>query len=104
MQSFQYRVDAIKVFTDMCHLGFIAIYNQMQHSKWQKFENEYIKVINQYEKKEQLSLRQLLETAVAGMKENPFRDILRELYMSLNISKFPKRASLYTMPDISTLC
>lgn len=51
MQSFQYRVDAIKVFTDMCHLGFIAIYNQMQHSKWQKFENEYIKVINQYEKK-----------------------------------------------------
>lgn len=103
MQSFQYRVDTIKVFSDMCQLGFIAIVNRMRHPKWQEFEDEYTELINHYKKEDRFRMRALLEIAVAGMNKNPYRDILGELYMSLDIAN-SSRGQVFTPYGISQIC
>ena len=58
-------------------------------------ENEYLRIINNYSKKEQKLFPQMFALIVEELEERPNQDLLGELYMMLQISN--KNAGQFTV-------
>lgn len=59
-------------------------------------ENEYLRIINNYSKKEQKLFPQMFALIVEELEERPNQDLLGELYMMLQISN--KNAGQFFTP------
>lgn len=63
---------------------------------WDKREKEYLRIINNYSKKEQKLFPQMFVLIVEELEERPNQDLLGELYMMLQISN--KNAGQFFTP------
>lgn len=57
---------------------------------WQEREQEYLRIINKYTKKEQKLFPQMLALLVEELEKNPNQDLLGEIYMTAGISSKDK--------------
>lgn len=94
-----------QVWSDCMALFAITISNQsilpMKNSEqfkevWDKREKEYLRIINNYSKKEQKLFPQMFALIVEELEERPNQDLLGELYMMLQISN--KNAGQFFTP------
>lgn len=94
-----------QVWSDCMALFAITLANQsilpMTKSKqfkdiWDKREKEYMRIINNYSKKEQKLFPQMFALIVEELEERPNQDLLGELYMMLQISN--KNAGQFFTP------
>lgn len=53
---------------------------------WEEREKEYLRIINKYSKKEQKLFPQMFALFVQELEENPWQDLLGEIYMMAGIS------------------
>lgn len=63
---------------------------------WDKREKEYLRIINNYSKKEQKLFPQMFALIIEELEERPNQDLLGELYMMLQISN--KNAGQFFTP------
>lgn len=69
---------------------------------WQERENEYLRIINKYDKKEQRIFPQIFALLIMEYEANQNQDLLGELYMTLGVSN--KNAGQFFTPyDICSL-
>lgn len=94
-----------QVWSDCMALFAITLANQsilpMNKSEqfkeiWDKREKEYLRIINNYSKKEQKLFPQMFALIVEELEERPNQDLLGELYMMLQISN--KNAGQFFTP------
>ena len=94
-----------QVWSDCMALFAITLANQstlpMTKSEqfkevWDKREKEYLRIINNYSKKEQKLFPQMFALIVEELEERPNQDLLGELYMRLQISN--KNAGQFFTP------
>lgn len=53
---------------------------------WEERENEYLRIINNYNEKEQKIIPQMFSLLVMEYEQNPYQDLLGSMYMLLGIS------------------
>ena len=91
--------DMYEVWSDTMYLFATGIANPtilpMRNLKplddvWQEREQEYLRIINKYSKKEQRLFPQMLALLVEELERNPNQDLLGEIYMMAGISSKDK--------------
>lgn len=60
--------------------------NKQFNEVWEQRENEYLRIINKYTKKEQKLFPQMLALLIQELEREPNQDLLGELYMQSGIS------------------
>lgn len=72
------------VFVDFVHLSAISLRNVSDHQRRKEREQEYLRIINKYEK-DQIDRFPLLLSMLVNEMETHSRDVLGELYMKLEL-------------------
>lgn len=89
-----------KIFQDLISAYAISIANVFDKGRAETREEEYLKIIANYDKEEQQVLAELGGIIVSALNDNPNQDFLGELYMNLEISD-KTRGQYFTRYNIS---
>ena len=84
IQQFDKKHNTWKVYSDFLEISAISISNTCDLANWEEREKKYLEVIKPYSKEDLLRFSKLLAKLVEELERNP-RDILGELYMSLEL-------------------
>lgn len=91
------RYDIWKVFYDFLIISVYTISNSINFNEDR--EQEYLKIINKYEKQEQELFIKMLVSLVNSLDENEFNDVLGKIYEELNLfNKY--KGQFFTPPHI----
>lgn len=95
IQQFDKKHNTWKVYSDFLELSAISISNTCDIANWEEREKKYLEVIKPYSKEDLLRFSKLLAKLAEELERNP-RDILGELYMSLELGN--KRTGQFFTP------
>lgn len=86
VEKLSYKYQTWKLFSDFCRISAIALYQPFKQSE--ELENEYLKIINEYDKETAYLFVELFSLVVKALSLK-FGDFLGEVFMKLNLgSKF----------------
>ena len=88
-----------EVFRDFVTMAACSLHNSLHKDPGR--EEEYLRIIGDYQKPDQLAFSKLLGCLVAALDEDP-RDILGPLYMELEIAN-KDAGQFFTPPELSEL-
>ena len=91
-----------EVWSDFINLCAISISNCWNHEQKDSREQEYLRIIQKYQRNEQENFSKMFAMVVSGMERNPEKDLLGEIYMQLRISDNQK-GQFFTPYPISKL-
>ena len=76
-----------QVFQDCMEIAALSIQNscEVYPARREEYENRYINIINQYDKQEMQTIIQIFVELTRMLEENPFQDLLGDLYMQLEM-------------------
>lgn len=74
-----------EIFSDFVLMFAVAISNRVDSGHYEKREAMYMKTISKYTKSEQNIFPKLCTNVIIAMEENPERDYLGEIFMSLEL-------------------
>lgn len=86
-----------EVFRDFVTMSAISLHNAIH--KVDTLEQEYLQIVNSYERDEVSSFCQLLAHVIELLQPEP-RDVLGDLYMELDLGN-DKTGQFFTPPDVS---
>lgn len=91
-----------EVWSDFINLCAISISNCWNHEQKDSREQEYLRIIQKYQRNEQEKFSKMFAMVVSSMERNPEKDLLGEIYMQLRISDNQK-GQFFTPYPISKL-
>ena len=74
------RYDYRNVFRDMCRMGALSVANSIHTPSWKNREDEYMRIVRSYPKPDFQRVFELYCLIVSEIVNNPYMDILGELY------------------------
>ena len=76
-----------QVFQDCIEACAMAVQNscEVYPARREEYENRYFNIINQYDEKERQVIVKIFAELTKILEENPFQDLLGDLYMQLNL-------------------
>lgn len=76
-----------QVYTDCMEMCALSIQNscEVYPARREEYENRYLNIISQYDDKERQVIVQIFAELTKMLEENPFQDLLGDLYMQLDM-------------------
>ena len=97
IKNLGHRYDTYKVFSDFITISAIAINNSVNYKD--EKEQEYLKIINRYDKAEREVLQNMFTALVVSLDPEEFNDVLGKVYEDLNLqNKF--KGQFFTPPHL----
>lgn len=84
IEKMSYRFDTWRVFSDFLALTAISLSNTVDMRKRDKREEEYLKIISKYSKKETEMFPEILSNLIIALEKEP-SDILGQVFMEMNL-------------------
>lgn len=103
LDGYRYKYNIYQLFNDFCQCAACAINSPLeQHDKR---ESQYSEIIGRYQNEDMVKLfGDLFGMLILGLEENPFTDVLGNIYMQLEITDKKHLGQCFTLGSVSGLC
>lgn len=90
IEQFGHKYSTWEIFNDFLYLTSVSMANCVQTPEREEREQNYLKIINKYNKDEQKLLVEMFATVVLALTQKPKQDYLGEIYHALKLHQHQK--------------